>query len=94
MVVAMTLIVLVKCWRKNSDENNTPNFGVKCITIPRGSGKSLTKSDLKSKIIECFSGDSDIALFYFSGHGCIDSCGGYLVTTDYSDNDYGISMSV
>lgn len=94
MVVAMTLIVLVKCWRKNSDENNTPNFGVKRITIPRGSGKSLTKSDLKSKIIECFSGDSDIAIFYFSGHGYIDACGGYLVTTDYSNNDYGISMSV
>ena len=79
--------------KKNSDENNTPNFEVKCITIPRGSGKSLTKSELKSKITECFSGDSDIALFYFSGHGCIDSCGGYLVTTDYSDNDYGISMN-
>ena len=77
----------------NADENATPNFGVKCITIPHGSGKSLTKGQLKSYIEECFSSDSDISLFYFSGHGSIDGCGGYLVTTDYSRNDYGVSMN-
>lgn len=78
---------------KNADENETPNFSVKCITIPHGSGNALTKGELKSLIGKCFSDDSDIALFYFSGHGSIDACGGYLVTTDYSDNDYGVSMN-
>ena len=51
-----------------------------------------TKADLKKNIKQCFSGDADVALFYFSGHGCIDSIGGYLVTPDYLENDYGVSL--
>lgn len=43
-------------------------------------------------IEECFSGDADTALLYYSGHGHIDAIGGYLVTPDYSDYDYGISL--
>lgn len=78
---------------KNADVNETPNFYVKSIMVPQGSGKELNKGYLKSCIENCFSGDSDISLFFFSGHGYIDACGGYLVTTDYSHNDYGISMS-
>lgn len=79
--------------RRNADENETPNFDVNCITVPRGSGKTLEKGILKSHISNCFSDDSDIALFYFSGHGSIDACGGYLVTTDYYRNDFGVSMN-
>ena len=41
---------------------------------------------------DCFSGDADIALFYFSGHGYIDSIGGYIVTPDFTDGDFGLSM--
>lgn len=50
------------------------------------------KGQLKGLIKNCFTGDSEIALFYFSGHGFIDSIGGYIVTPDYSDNDMGVSM--
>lgn len=51
-----------------------------------------TKGALKSAIQLCFSGDEDVALFYFSGHGCIDTIGGYIVTPDYGQNDMGVSM--
>lgn len=51
-----------------------------------------TKGTLLEKIDNCFSGDSDIALFYFAGHGIIDSIGGYLVTPDFSKYDYGVSL--
>lgn len=51
-----------------------------------------TKSDLLSKIDNCFSGDSDIALFYYAGHGIVDSVGGYLVTPDFTQYDYGVSL--
>ena len=37
-------------------------------------------------------GDADVALFYYSGHGHIDSVGGYLVTPDFSEYDYGVSL--
>jgi uncharacterized caspase-like protein len=51
-----------------------------------------TKAELRRLIIELFNGDSDIALFYFSGHGCINKFGGYIVTPDYERNDEGVSM--
>lgn len=67
-------------------ENRDKNFSVKKMTDIK------TKGELKSLIIDCFSGNDDIALFYFSGHGYIDSIGGYLVTPDYSKYDWGVSM--
>ncbi len=68
------------------NEDRTKNFYVKKVLDVQ------SKSDLKGLIIECFSGDAEIALLYFSGHGYIDSIGGYLVTPDYCKNDYGVSM--
>lgn len=67
-------------------ENDSPNFSVKLIK------DVSTKSQLRQHIEDCFSGDADIALFYFSGHGFIDSVGGYLVTPDFKDYDYGVSL--
>ena len=51
-----------------------------------------SKGQLRQLIEDCFSGDSDVALFYYSGHGHIDSVGGYLVTPDFSDYDFGVSL--
>lgn len=69
---------------KNGD--GTPNFDVKLRTdVP-------TKANLRRLIIELFNGDSDTALFYFSGHGFINELGGYIVTPDYERNDEGVSM--
>jgi len=51
-----------------------------------------TKGKLKGIIRDCFAGDEDIALFYFSGHGFIDAIGGYIVTPDFSKDDWGVSM--
>lgn len=50
------------------------------------------KAVLKKHIEDCFSNDEDVALFYYSGHGCIDNLGGYLVTPDYTESDYGVSL--
>ena len=47
---------------------------------------------MKRAIYDCFSGDEEIALFYFSGHGFIDAIGGYIATPDYSQDDFGVSM--
>ena len=69
---------------RNGD--GTVNFSVKTLLDVK------TKGNLRNAVEECFSGDTDIALFYFSGHGYIDSVGGYIVTPDFSSGDYGISM--
>jgi caspase domain-containing protein len=69
--------------------DGSPNFEVKLMTSP---GDTITKAKLKSSIESLFSGDSDIALLYFSGHGLINSLGGYIVTTDFERYDEGVSM--
>ncbi len=67
-------------------ENGDPNFDVwKKDNIP-------TKGELRRLIEQCFDGDADVALFYYSGHGYIDNVGGYLVTPDYSSGDWGVSL--
>jgi hypothetical protein len=66
-----------------------PNFGIKLLTSP---GERITKGRLKSEIESLFSGDPDVALLYFSGHGTINTFGGYIVTPDFGKYDEGVSM--
>lgn len=69
----------------NGDSSN--NFSTKlCVNVS-------TKDELLGLIDECFSGDADIALFYFSGHGHVDHIGGNIVTLEYSQYDMGVSMN-
>ncbi|MGN7298272.1 caspase family protein [Ferdinandcohnia sp. SAFN-114] len=70
--------------QRNSD--GSPNFDVMLIT------DRCTKGELKRNIKALFEGDNEIALMYFSGHGTVTSTGGYIVTTDYSEEDEGVSM--
>lgn len=66
--------------------NGSPNFSVRPIL------NSVTRPELRSAIKDLFSGDSEIALLYFSGHGLVNSDGGQIVTTDAESFDEGISM--
>ncbi len=69
--------------------DGSPNFGVKLVTSPN---EPVTRAALKESIEKLFSGPSDMALFYFSGHGFLKSTGGYLVSTDAKKYDEGVSM--
>lgn len=77
---------ITKILERNGD--GTVNFSVK----KHVDGEAGTKGKLKGAIRDCFAGDEDVALFYFSGHGHIDAIGGYIVTPDYSQDDWGVSM--
>ncbi len=66
--------------------DGSPNFSV---IVEKD---TQTKSQLKELIAELFSGDSDTALFYFSGHGFVNELGGYIVTPDHKNYDEGIAM--
>ena len=70
----------------SNHENGTP----KCAVWKKDN--VMTKGELRRLIEKCFEGDADVALFYYSGHGHIDSVGGYLVTPDFSEYDYGVSL--
>ena len=67
------------------------NFGVIAMTAS-GSSSAIMRRELKEKVQELFRDDSEIALFYFSGHGYIETTGGYLITSDCKDGDAGFPM--
>lgn len=71
------------------NDDKSINFSVQLRTSKTD---EINKPALKKRISDCFAGDDEIALFYFSGHGQIDACGGYIVTPDYAPMDWGISM--
>ena len=70
--------------------DGSPNFEIKLMT---SAGGPIRKSNVKAAIESLFSGDSDIALLYFSGHGFLNSTGGYIVTQDAQQYDEGVSMT-
>ncbi len=74
---------------RNSD--GTINFGVKFLSSS-GPTDLVSRSDLKDQIRELFSDDSEIALFYFAGHGHIETTGGYLLASDSKTGDEGIPL--
>jgi hypothetical protein len=68
--------------------DGSPNFDVKY------SPNIGTHAELRTAIQKLFSGDSDIALLYFSGHGYYDKAlGSYLVTPDLKEGSMGIPIT-
>jgi len=70
--------------------NGDPNFSCKLITT----SSEASTSNLKVQIQQLFdkSKDTEIALFYFSGHGFVESTGGYFICSDTKSGNEGISM--
>mgnify|MGYP000007536144 FL=1 len=72
--------------------DGTKNFDA-IIEIATGPKATIERKELKNKVEELFKDKSDIALFYFSGHGYVESTGGYLITSECKDGDDGLSMN-
>lgn len=73
------------------DGNGTLNFYVK-IMCATSENSYITRTELRDAVEELFEGDHEIAVFYFAGHGAIDSIGGYLCTSEVSRPDEGLSL--
>ncbi|MCB1663766.1 MAG: caspase family protein [Pseudomonadales bacterium] len=71
--------------------DGSPNFGVQLV-VANGESSKIDRKFLKDRVTQLFSEDSDIALFYFSGHGHLESTGGYLLTSECTEGDDGLSM--
>jgi len=71
-----------------TNADGSPNFDVQLYV----DASTITRSTLKKKIKELYASESEIALLYFSGHGCLNTYGGYIVTPDYASYDEGVSM--
>lgn len=68
------------------------NFGVKLIT-GTGPTDTVSRAAIKDAVVDLFKGDSDIALFYFAGHGHLEAAGGYILASDARRGDDGVSLS-
>jgi hypothetical protein len=75
---------------RNSD--GTVNFGTKLLT---GTGLTdlVTRATLRENIKELFTGECETALFYFAGHGHVESTGGYLIASDATSGDEGLPLN-
>lgn len=67
------------------------NFDVKLRT-GTGPADVVKKSDLMDDIKKLFQGDSEIALFYFAGHGHLEATGGFIMASDSQRGDDGVSL--
>lgn len=68
------------------------NFGTK-IVVGTGPADILTRVELKEAVRELFADDSEVALFYFAGHGYIEATGGYLCAGDCKTGDDGLPLA-
>jgi Caspase domain len=75
---------------RNSD--GTVNFGSKLLT---GTGPTdvVTRAALRDSIKELFAGECETALFYFAGHGHVESTGGYIIASDAASGDEGLPLN-
>jgi hypothetical protein len=67
------------------------NFGTKII-VGTGPRDIVTRTELKDAVRELFVDDTDVSLFYFAGHGYIESTGGYLCAGDCKTGDDGLPL--
>jgi len=74
------------------NDGGSVNFDCRLLT-GTGPTETVKRGQLKDQISELFKADAEIALFYFAGHGHIEATGGYLLTSEVSRGDEGVSLS-
>lgn len=67
------------------------NFDVKQVTAVDDK-TSVSRKQLKEDVAALFADDSEVALFYFAGHGYIENTGGYIVTSECKHGDDGLPL--
>lgn len=68
--------------------DGTKNFHVRELL-----DTNATRSNIRRGIKDLFSGDGEVALLYFSGHGFDDENDGVILSYDFEEDDLGIKMS-
>lgn len=76
---------------RNAD--GTVNFITPRLITGTGPTDIVERRALKDAVRELFADTSEIALFYFAGHGYIEDTGGFLCAGDCRDGDDGLSLT-
>ena len=80
-----------ECLARNAD--GTVNFVTPRIIAATSDADTISKAALKEAVRELFSDNSEIALFYFAGHGYIEDTGGFLCGSDCKTGDDGFPLN-
>lgn len=73
------------------DEFGKRNFDID-LMVSEETTINITQKSLRRKLEKLFSTNSEVALFYFSGHGTENNLGGYIVPQDAEKYNEGISV--
>ncbi|MCP4383055.1 MAG: caspase family protein [Hyphomicrobiales bacterium] len=76
---------------RNAD--GTVNFVTPRLVVGTGPGDVVERQELKEAVRELFTDQSEIALFYFAGHGYIEDTGGFLCAGDCRTGDDGLPLN-
>jgi len=74
------------------NDGGSVNFDCRLETASSAS-EAITRNKLKDAIAQLFSKQAEITLFYFAGHGHIETTGGYLLASDARRGDEGVSLN-
>jgi hypothetical protein len=72
--------------------DGSPNFDVRLLSSA-GPDDALHRSPLKQAVERLFADDAEIALFYFAGHGHVETTGGYLCSSESLKGDEGLPLA-
>ena len=70
------------------------NFAAPRVLTATGTAETVDRTQLRDAVRDLFTGDADIALFYFAGHGHMEDVGGYLCTSDCRSGDEGLGSGL
>lgn len=75
---------------RNGD--GTLNFDIK-LMCATSEDSYISRNELRDAVEALFKTESEIAVFYYAGHGAIDVVGGYLCTSEVKRPDEGLSLN-
>ena len=73
--------------------DGTTNFTQPKLMVATSPDTAVTRAELRAAVQALFRDKVDIALLYFSGHGYIDSTGGFLCASDCVDGHDGLALA-
>lgn len=73
--------------------DGTLNFAQPKLLVSSSADRRITRVELREAVVELFRDDADIALLYFSGHGYLDSAGGFLCASDIQEGHDGLALT-
>ena len=78
---------------RHATTDRETNFTAPRLMTASSEDEAISRGDIKDAVKELFADDAEVALFYFAGHGYVDTTGGFLCASDCERGDDGVSLA-